>query len=142
MTSNVGRFQTKSGVASVSTTGVSSDGDRKPASHPPLGGRVTVELQAELQREAGLTGARTTDQCVDRDVHLVIDPSLKLGKKIFTPDERELAGFGDEEIQLAHWLARREPAAAIRRPKLSPPERQDDAGIAKGKRDRIAIAGH
>jgi hypothetical protein len=67
---------------------------------------------------------------------------LKLGKEVFAPDQRKLAGFGDEEIQLARRLARREPAAAIRRPKLSSPERQDDAGIAKGKRDRVAVAGH
>jgi hypothetical protein len=27
------------------------------------------------------------------------DPSLELGKEVFAPDQRKLAGFGDEEIQ-------------------------------------------
>jgi hypothetical protein len=82
---------------------------RQKAGQPSaLGVRVAVDLGAELQREAGLAGAGAADQRVDGNVDLVVDPRLKLGKEVFAADQRQLPGFGDEQIKLARRLARRD----------------------------------
>jgi hypothetical protein len=114
------------------------DKSRQP---PTLSVRAAVDLRAEFQREAGLAGAGTADQGMDGDIDVVIDPRLKLGKEILATDQRELAGLRNEQVELARRVSRRGTTASVRRPELPAPQRQHDAGIAKGQGDGAAAAG-
>jgi hypothetical protein len=69
---------------------------------------------------------------VDRNVDLVIQPCPKLGEDIVAADQRELADFGDEKVELAWWLARSLPATPLRRRELLPQQREAYAGQTSG----------
>ena len=66
---------------------------------------------------------------MDGDVDLVVEPRPKLGEEILAADQRELAGLGDEEVELAWRLARGLPAPTLRRRELLPEKREAYAGI-------------
>jgi hypothetical protein len=85
--------------------------------------RVAVDRSTELKGEAGLASPRWTDERMNRNVSLVIEPRLKLGEEIFAADQRQVPRFGDEKIELARRRARDGPATALPRPELLPSKR-------------------
>jgi len=60
--------------------------------------RVGVDRPTELKGNAGLSRPRATNQRVDRNVNLIIEPRLKLGEEIVTADQRKFSGLGREKI--------------------------------------------
>ncbi|HXC91830.1 MAG TPA: hypothetical protein VNV18_16840 [Stellaceae bacterium] len=66
---------------------------------------------------------------------------MQFGAEIIAADQRQSAGIGDEEVELARRFALARPAAVGRR-KLLAPQRQPNAGVAESKRNIVAVASH
>ena len=81
-------------------------------------------------------------QGMNQDTGLIVEPRLKLGKKVLAADQRQSAGLGDEKVEFARRLSRARPATALRRRELLAAQWQSDAGGAEGQRDIVAVAGH
>ena len=106
-------------------------------------GAATVDGAAEFQGEAGLAGPGAADQGVDGDVRLGIEPGAEFRDQVLAPDQGQLAGIRDEDVEVAWLLAvLGGSAATLGRAAPWTPQRQDDAAVAEGERHAVAVAGN